>query len=128
MMRRVLASRHFVAAISGDGHGNVSVLWRPFPENQLFLRVIAMRAPQVFLSFRWLYNVALFTTPYIAYLGVLSAAYIGTLRFRSSRRGRTPPDVSGTRTNGTICLLSWERCTTRRRPGPIRDPEMAHDS
>src|SRR5271156_5463278 len=82
-MRRILTSRHFVATILAMATGMVIFYSRPFPEYQLFLRVIATRAPHAFLSFRYLYNVALFTTPYIAYLGVLSAAYIGTLRIRS---------------------------------------------
>ena len=52
MMRRILASRHFVAAILAMATGTVLFYARPFPEDQLFLRVIAMRAPHAFLSFR----------------------------------------------------------------------------
>ena len=81
-MHRLLASRHFVAAILAMASGMFLFYARPFPESQLFLQVIARRAPLAFLSFRYLYNVALFTTPYIAYLGVLSAVYIATLRIR----------------------------------------------
>ena len=106
MMRRVLASRHFVAAVLAMGSGMVLFYARPFPEDQLFLRVIAMRAPHVFLSFRCLYNIALFTTPYIAYLGVLSALYIGTLRLR--RRivaGRLPPYPEPRKRERPICRL-----------------------
>ena len=65
-MRRLLASRHFVAAILAMPTGMVIFFSRPFPEGQVFLRVVAMRAPHAFVSFRWLYNLALFTTPYIA--------------------------------------------------------------
>src|SRR3984957_7825588 len=83
LMRRLLASGYLVAAILAMASGMFLFYARPFPESQLLLQVIAKREPEVFLSFRYLYNVALFTTPYIAYLGVLSAAYIGTLRIRS---------------------------------------------
>src|SRR5216684_1863204 len=82
MTRRILASRHFVAAVLAMVTGAVLLYARPFPENQAFLRVIAVRAPHAFLSFRYIYNVCLFTTPYIAFLGVLSAIYVGTLKFR----------------------------------------------
>jgi hypothetical protein len=82
MLRKILASRHFVAAMLAIMTGAVLFYARPFPEDQVFLRVIAVRAPYAFLSFRYMYNVCLFTTPYIAFLGVLSALYVGTLKFR----------------------------------------------
>src|SRR5246500_1570324 len=82
MLRRILASRHFVAAMLSMITGAILFYALPFPEDQVFLRVIAMRAPHVFLSFRYIYNVCLFTTPYIASLGILSALYVGTLKFR----------------------------------------------
>ena len=40
-MRRVLASRHFVAAILAMASGMVCFYARPFPEDQVFLRVVA---------------------------------------------------------------------------------------
>src|ERR1700675_4540713 len=82
MLRRILASRHFVAAMMAMVTGDVLLYLWPFPEDQLFLRVIAIRAPHAFLSFRYIYNVCLFTTPYIAFLGVFSALYVSTLKFR----------------------------------------------
>ena len=82
MLRRILASRHFVAAMLSMITGAILFYALPFPEDQVFLRVIALHAPYVFLSFRYIYNVCLFTTPYIASLGILSALYVGTLKFR----------------------------------------------
>ena len=94
---------------------------RPFPEDQVFLRVVAMRAPHVFLSFRWLYNVALFTTPYIAYLGVLSALYIGTLRFRHRVvAGRLPPYPEPHNRDDLFIVLGETH--NPRRPGPSETP------
>ena len=121
MMRRILASRHFVAAILAMATGIVLFYDRPFPESQLFLRVIAMRAPHAFLSFRCLYNVFLFTTPYIAYLGVLSALYIGTLKFR--RRvvaGRLPPYPEPDKRTDLFIVLG--EIHNARRPGPSETP------
>ena len=120
-MRRILASRHFVAAILAMASGMVLFYARPFPDNQLFLQVIASRAPRAFLSFRCLYNVFLFTTPYIAYLGVLSALYIGTLKLR--RRivaGRLPPYPEPAKRTDLFVVLG--EIHNARRPGPSETP------
>ena len=107
--------------------GMVLFYARPFPEGQVFLRVIAMRAPQAFLSFRYLYNVCLFTTPYIAYLGVLSALYIGTLKFRP-RDCRGPPSaVSGSQQAGRpVCRPG--RSAQPSSPGPSETPQWLDNS
>ena len=114
-MRRILTSRHFVATILAMATGMVIFYSRPFPEDQLFLRVIATRAPHALLSFRCLYNVALFTTPYSGYLGVLSGLYIGTLAgFPSScvAAGHASLHIRN-RTSETTYSSSWEKYTTR---------------
>jgi hypothetical protein len=121
MMRRLLASRHFVAALLAMGSGTVLFYGRPFPEDQLFLRVIAIRTPHVLLSFRWLYNVALFTTPYIAYLGALSALYIGTLRIRHRTvAGRLPAYPEPHKRDDLYIVLG--ELHNPRRPGPSENP------
>ena len=121
MLRRILASRHFVAAMLAMLTGAVLCYARPFPEDQVFLRVVAMRAPHAFLSFRYLYNVCLFTTPYIAFLGVLSALYVGTLKFRPRIvAGRLPryPDPS-TRDNLFVVVGEMHNA---RKLGPSETP------
>src|ERR1700678_4374674 len=121
MMRRLLASRHFVAAVLAMATGTVIFYARPFPEDQLFLRVIATRAPHAFLSFRYLYNVVLFTTPYIAYLGVLSALYIGTLKFRHRVvAGQLSPYPQPEKRNDLFVVLG--EVHNPRRPGPSETP------
>ena len=120
-MRRILTSRHFVATILAMATGMMLFYSRPFPEDQLFLRVIATRAPHALLSFRCLYNVALFTTPYIAYLGVLSALYIGTLRFRHRVvAGRLPPYPEPHKRDELFIVLG--EVHNPRRPGPSETP------
>src|SRR5580658_1956035 len=120
-MRRVLAARHFVAAILAMATGMVLFYGRPFPEDQVFLRVVAMRAPHVFLSFRWLYNGALFTTPYIVYLGVLSGLYIGTLRFRRRVAAGRVPSYPEPHKRDDLFLILGE-IHNPRRPGPSESP------
>ena len=65
-MQRALQSRGFISAILAMATGMFLFYTHPFPEEQVFLRVIAMRAPQAFLSFKYLYYTLLFTTPYLA--------------------------------------------------------------
>jgi TraM recognition site of TraD and TraG len=79
-MQRVLRSRSFLAALLAMATGLYLFYTFPFPANQLFLRVIAIRAPYAFLSFEWLYRLFLFTTPYMVYATILSGLYIFTLR------------------------------------------------
>jgi len=65
-MQRALQSRGFISAILAMATGMFLFYTHPFPEEQVFLRVVAMRAPQAFLSFKYLYYTLLFTTPYLA--------------------------------------------------------------
>src|ERR1039458_2062502 len=81
MLQRILHSRGFVAAVLAMGAGAFLYYTHPFPEDQLFLRVISIRAPHAFLSFKSLYNTVLFTTPYVAFSTLLSGIY------RSEERG-----------------------------------------
>jgi hypothetical protein len=87
MLQRILHSRGFVAAVLATGAGAFLYYAHPFPEDQLFLRVISIRAPHAFLSFKCLYNIILFTTPYVVFSTLLSGVYIFALKVR----GRVSP-------------------------------------
>ena len=96
-MQRALESRAFISAILAMVTGTALFYAHPFPGDQIFLHVIALRAPQAFLSFKCLYYALSFTTPYFISSTALSGLYILTLRAR--RRispGRLPeyPDPS----------------------------------
>src|SRR5882757_8034131 len=80
MMQRILNSRIFLAALLAMATGACLFYAFPFPGGQIFLRVISIRAPYVFLSFKWLYTIFLFTTPYMVYATLLSGLYVFTLR------------------------------------------------
>src|SRR6266481_2766587 len=91
MIRRILHSRGFVAALLSLGTGVFLFYRYPFPAEHIFLQVIANRAPQAFLSFRCLYVACLFTTPYLVYMSVLSGLYVFTLKVRQHvSAGRLP--------------------------------------
>jgi hypothetical protein len=63
----------------------------PFPEANLFVHVMASRAASAYLFFKYSYTLFLYTTPYIVYSVLLSAAYIFALKAqRKVRAGRLP--------------------------------------
>src|SRR5438093_12929994 len=67
MTQRILNSRVFLAALLAMATGIYLFYTNPFPGEQIFLRVISTRAPCAFLSFKYLYTMFLFTTPYMVY-------------------------------------------------------------
>ncbi len=91
MMQRALNSRLFLAALLAMATGAYLFYRFPFPGEQIFLHVVAIRAPHVFLSFKYLFTIFLFTTPYMFYATLLSGLYIFTLRADwRIRPGRLP--------------------------------------
>jgi hypothetical protein len=121
MMQRVLASRHFLAAILAMGTGVCLFYGHPFPESSFVLQLISMRAPLAFESFRWLYNTCLFTTPYLIYLSLLSGLYVATLRYRHHVAAGHLPPYPNPRTRGDLFLVIGE-IHNPRKPGPSPNP------
>jgi TraM recognition site of TraD and TraG len=120
-VQRVLESRAFLAAVLAIGTGVFLFYARRFPDDQIFLRVIAVRAPEAFLSFKYLYYTFLFTTPYLAYSAGLSGLYIFTLKAkRRIEPGRLPlyPDP---RTRDDLFLVVGE-VHNPRKPVPAKEP------
>ena len=122
MTRRILVSRHFVAALLAMVTGMVLFYTRPFPEEHLFLKLIAKRRPLAFQSFRWLYRVSLFTTPYMMYIGTLSALYVGTLKFRPRVVAGQLPKYPDPQRREDLFLVLGE-VHDQRRPGPSETPD-----
>src|SRR6266404_1971267 len=121
MFRRILDSRSFVAALLAMATGMVLFYRDPFPEGQVFLKVIAMRAPQALLSFKYLYWVCLFSTPYMIYAATLSALYVFTLkRGRRVTAGRLPPYPDPCKRDDLFLVIG--EVHEPRRPGPSRTP------
>jgi hypothetical protein len=96
-MQRTLESRVFISAILAMAAGAFLFYTHPFPDEQIFLHVISLRAPHAFLTFKYLYYALLFTTPYLVCSTALSGLYIFTLKARRTiSPGRLPqyPDPS----------------------------------
>ena len=120
-MQRVLESRAFLAAVLAMGTGVFLFCTHAFPHDQIFLRVIATRSPEAFLTFKYLYYTFLFTTPYLAYSTVFSGLYIFALKARRRiEPGQLPlyPDPS---TRDDLFLVVGE-VHDPRKPVPAKSP------
>ncbi len=121
MMQRILNSRIFLATLLAMATGAYLFYAFPFPGDQIFLRVVSIRAPYVFLSFKYLYTTFLFTTPYMAYATILSGLYIFTLR--SSWRitpGRLPRYIDPRKRKDLFLVLG--EVHHPRKPIPSKTP------
>jgi hypothetical protein len=91
MIQRILHSRHFLACLLSAATGMALYFRAPFPEDNIFLRVMAIRSASAFLFFKYSYTLFLYTTPYIAYSILLSGVYIFALKAgRKIRAGKLP--------------------------------------
>ena len=84
MIQRVLGSKGLVAYVLACATGLTLYFRWPFPVDDLMLHLIALRAPAIYLGFKYAYTLFLFTTPYIGYSLVLSGLYI--FAYRPSRK------------------------------------------
>ena len=80
MIQRALASKGLVAYVLACATGITLYFRWPFPENDLMLHLISIRAPLIYVGFKYTYTLFLFTTPYIGYSLVLSGLYVFALR------------------------------------------------
>ena len=91
MMQKILNSKNFVACLLAAATGMTLYFRVPFPEENVFLQVMALRSPSIFYFVKYSYTLFLFSTPYIGYSMVLSGVYIFTLKAgRRIRAGRLP--------------------------------------
>jgi hypothetical protein len=91
MIQRILHARHFLAYLLSAATGMARYFRVPFPEANIFLRIMAIRSASAFLFFKYSYTFFLYTTPYIAYSILLSGVYIFALKAgRKIRAGKLP--------------------------------------
>src|ERR1700723_444537 len=120
-MQRALESRAFIAAILAMGAGTFLVYAHPFPDEQIFLHLIALRAPPAFLSFKYLYYALLFTTPFLVCSAALSGLYIFTLKARHTIPPGRLPEYPEPRTRDELFLVVGE-VHNPREPVPAKEP------
>ena len=73
MIQCILNSRGFVASLLAGATGMALYFKVPFPAENVFLQLIALRTPVVYEGLFYSYSLFLFTTPYIGYSILLSA-------------------------------------------------------
>ena len=121
MFRRILDSRNFLAGLLAMATGLVLFYRVPFPENQFFLRVIAVRAPHALASFRYLYWLCLFSTPYMASAAAFSMVYTFTLKLgRKIAPGHLPTYPDPRKRNELFLVLG--EVHEPRKPGRSKTP------
>jgi hypothetical protein len=89
MIQRALASKGLVAYVLACATGITLYFRWPFPQNDLMLHLISIRAPLIYAGFKYTYTLFLFTTPYIGYSLVLSGLYV--FAFRPTRKIKPMP-------------------------------------
>ncbi len=120
-MHRALESRGFISAILAMAVGTFLFYRHPFPDEQIFLHVIAMRAPQALISFKYIYYVLLFTTPYLVCSTALSGFYIFTLKARQKiSPGRLPRYPDPTKRDDLFLVVG--EVHNPRKPVPAKAP------
>ncbi len=91
MIQRILHARLLFACLLAVVTGMALYFRAPFPEDNLFLPLMAIRSASAFLFFKYSYTLFLYTTPYIAYSILFSGVYIFALKAgRKVRAGRLP--------------------------------------
>ncbi len=121
MIQRALASKGVVAYVLACATGITLYFHMPFPEDDLMLHLIELRAPIVYLFFKYSYTLFLFTTPYIAYSLVLSGLYV--FAYRPTRKLKPmplPPYPESFRRNELFLVLG--EVHDPRKPVPSPNP------
>jgi len=122
MIQRILNSRNFVSCLLAAATGIALYIKVPFPTENVFLQLIAMRTPIVHEGLLYAYDLFLFTTPYLAYSILLSGLYIFGLRVRrKTRAGKLPPYPEPAKRDDLFLVVG--EVHNRRKPTPSENPQ-----
>jgi hypothetical protein len=121
MIQRILGSKGLVAYVMACASGITFYFRWPFPEDDLVLHLIDLRAHGIYLFFKYSYTLFLFTTPYIAYSLVLSGLYVFAYRpTRKAKPRALPPYPDPAKRNELFLVLG--EVHDPRKPVPAADP------
>src|SRR5271163_3927273 len=121
-MTGILEYRHSIAGVLALATGLTLFYLYPFPQSNIFLQVIALRAPDAYLSCRYLTVAMLYATPWLAYSVVLSGVYIFTLKLRRTDKPGRLPRYSEPRKRDQLFLVAGE-VHNPRKPTPSPNPK-----
>ena len=122
MMHRILNSKSLVAFVLAAATGMTLYFRVPFPEGNIFLRVMALRSRSVFEVLRYSYTLFLFSTPYISYFVVLSGLYIFALKAKQRIRAGRLPLFPDPRKRNDLFLVVGEVHNPRKQQ-PAENPQ-----
>jgi hypothetical protein len=121
MIQRILNSKNFIAFVLASATGMTLYFLLPFPEGNLFLRLIAAKAPLVYSGAKYSYTAMLFTTPYIILSILLSGLYIFTLKIRKQVSPARLPAYPDAQHRDKLFLVVGE-VHDPRKPVPAENP------
>jgi len=122
MIQRLIDSKNFVACLLAAATGMALWFTAPFPEDNIFLQLMAVKAPTVFASVKYSYLVMLFTTPYIGFSILLSGLYIFTLKAKRRVIPSRLPLYPDPRLRQDLFLVLGE-VHSPRKPVPAQRPK-----
>src|SRR5207245_263683 len=94
----------------------------PFPEDNIFLQVMALRSASAFHFLKYSYTLFLFSTPYIGYSVVLSGVYVFFLKARRRIRAGRLPLYPDPRKREELFLVAGEVHNPRKQT-PSENPQ-----
>jgi hypothetical protein len=122
MIQRILNSRGFVASLLAGATGMALYFEAPFPSENVFLQLVALRTPVVYEGLFYSYNLFIFTTPYIGYSILLSGLYVFGLRVRRRIQvGKLPPYPDPAKRDDLFLIVG--EVHNKRRPTPSENPQ-----
>lgn len=122
MMPRILKSKNLVAFVLAAATGMTLYFRMPFPEGNIFLRVMALRSLAAFQVLKCPYSLFLFSTPYIGYSVVLSGLYVLALKAKQRIRAGRLPLFPGPRKRDELFLTVGE-VHNRQKQVPAKCPQ-----
>ena len=122
MMRRILNSKNLVAFVLAAATGMTLYFRMPFPEANIFLRVMALRSPSAFEVLKDSYTLFLFSTPYIGYSVLFSGLYIFGLKAKQRIRAGKLPLFPDPRKRDDLFLVVGEVHNPRKQL-PAENPQ-----
>src|ERR1700733_11085336 len=121
-MTGILEYRHSIAGVLALVTGLTLFYLCPFPESNIFLQVVALRAPEAYLSFKYLTVAMHYATPWLAYSVVLTGIYIFTLKLRRPNKAGRLPRYPEPRKRDQLFLVAGE-VHNQRKATPSPNPK-----
>ena len=121
MFRRVLEQRAVIAMLLATGVGVLGVHTYPIDRGNVYLQLIELRSPAVFLALVYGYATLWFTTPFVALSIVASLVTIVAYRYPEGERVRPLPAYVPPERRPTPTLVLGEshfETTSGRAPAP----------